>query len=120
MTKSLGLKVIPSAFQIRFGGCKGVVSQDPNIDYEKDVLVIRNSMKKFNSTSKKLEILQVTNPGKEHSLLNYYTFSLSVHILRLPTNYTTHFSRVFIHISHVELTFLEISSQCMHDLFTIF
>ena len=73
MTKSLGLKVIPSAFQIRFGGCKGVVSQEPNIDYEKDVLVIRNSMKKFNSTSKKLEILQVTNPGKEHSsiLLNF-------------------------------------------------
>ncbi|XP_078314526.1 uncharacterized protein LOC144617504 isoform X2 [Crassostrea virginica] len=66
VTKSLGLKVIPSAFQIRFGGCKGVVSQDPNIDYEKDVLVIRNSMKKFNSTSKKLEILQVTNPGRLH------------------------------------------------------
>ena len=111
MTKSLGLKVIPSAFQIRFGGCKGVVSQEPNIDYEKDVLVIRNSMKKFNSTSKKLEILQVTNPGKERTffypfeLLNFYTFSLCVHILRLPTYYTTHFSRVFRHISHAQLTF---------------
>uniref|UniRef100_K1QZ50 RNA-dependent RNA polymerase n=2 Tax=Magallana gigas TaxID=29159 RepID=K1QZ50_MAGGI len=62
VTKALGYKVKPSAFQIRYGGCKGVVSQDPDLGEEKDVLVIRESMNKFNSESKKLEILQVTKP----------------------------------------------------------
>lgn len=57
----------PSAFQIRYGGCKGVVSQDPELGEEKDVLVIRKSMKKFNSESKNLEILQVTKPGMNYS-----------------------------------------------------
>lgn len=66
VTKALGYKVKPSAFQIRYGGCKGVVSQDPALGEEKDVLVIRESMNKFNSESKKLEILQVTQPGRLH------------------------------------------------------
>ena len=59
----LQLSPVPSAFQIRFGGCKGVVARDPSLGAEKDVLVIRNSMKKFESDSHNLEILEVTRPG---------------------------------------------------------
>ncbi|XP_061173523.1 uncharacterized protein LOC133182687 [Saccostrea echinata] len=66
VTDALKLKVTPSAFQIRFGGCKGVVSQDPSLSKENSVLVIRESMNKFTSESKTLEILEVTNPGRLH------------------------------------------------------
>lgn len=56
---------MPSAFQIRFGGCKGVVTQDPTLgnDADHDVLVIRKSMHKFKSDSNNLEILEETRPG---------------------------------------------------------
>ncbi|XP_056022215.1 uncharacterized protein LOC125649621 [Ostrea edulis] len=63
---ALQLNVEPSAFQIRYGGCKGVVSQDPNLSEDCSILVIRKSMDKFTSTSRNLEILQVTNPGRLH------------------------------------------------------
>ena len=59
----LQLSPVPSAFHIRFGGCKGVVARDPSLGAEKDVLVIRNSMTKFESDSHNLEILEVTRPG---------------------------------------------------------
>ncbi|XP_056022216.1 uncharacterized protein LOC125649620 [Ostrea edulis] len=66
VANALQLNVVPSAFQIRYGGCKGVVSQDPNLSKASSILVIRQSMNKFTSNSKNLEILQVTNPGKLH------------------------------------------------------
>ena len=44
-----------------------MVSQDPTLGAEDDVLVIRNSMKKFESDSHNLEILEVTRPGKYDS-----------------------------------------------------
>lgn len=56
----------PSAFQIRFGGCKGMAAQDPTLGNDTEVLVIRKSMKKFESKSNNLEILEVTRPGKTY------------------------------------------------------
>ncbi|XP_062566009.1 uncharacterized protein LOC134228365 [Saccostrea cucullata] len=61
--KIMGLKTVPSAFQIRYGGCKGVVAQDPSFGTERKVLVIRESMKKFESNSSSLEVLQYSRPG---------------------------------------------------------
>ncbi|CAB4416419.1 unnamed protein product [Rhizophagus irregularis] len=58
-------KEIPSVFQIRFGGCKGVVAVDPSL--EGDVLCIRPSQKKFIAPSSILEIVKtVKNPLPGH------------------------------------------------------
>ncbi|XP_062593720.1 uncharacterized protein LOC134255214 isoform X2 [Saccostrea cucullata] len=54
------------ATKIRYGGCKGVVAQDPSLGTEREVLVIRDSMKKFESSSTSLEILQFSRPGRLH------------------------------------------------------
>jgi RNA-dependent RNA polymerase len=50
-----------SAFQIRFGGAKGVVAKDPNLTSHK--LQIRPSMMKFQSDH---PMLEVNGPAKEH------------------------------------------------------
>ena len=58
VTKSLNIRSSPSAFQIRYGGCKGVVSVCP--DLEGDQLHVRHSMEKFQSDHHGLEY---TEPG---------------------------------------------------------
>lgn len=63
VSNELNISPVPSAFQIRFGGCKGVVAQDPTLGDDADVLVIRKSMHKFKSDSNNLEILEETRPG---------------------------------------------------------
>lgn len=60
----MGLNTVPSAFQIRFGGCKGVIAIDSSLGENREIVVIRESMKKFESNSKSLEVLQVSRPGK--------------------------------------------------------
>ena len=57
------LQVTPSAFQIRFGGCKGVVSVWPGISDESK-LQVRKSMTTFMSTHNVLEVIQWTSRGK--------------------------------------------------------
>jgi len=56
------LSYVPSAFQIRFGGCKGVVALAPDIgDDEK--LQIRKSMEKFSSEHCHIEVAETSRPG---------------------------------------------------------
>ncbi|KAF7682826.1 putative RNA-dependent RNA polymerase 1 [Astathelohania contejeani] len=54
IAETLNLHFIPSAFQIRIGGYKGVVGVDPRLFHK---LILRNSMKKFISKHKALEII---------------------------------------------------------------
>ncbi|PHT33925.1 hypothetical protein CQW23_25725 [Capsicum baccatum] len=49
-----GLQYTPSAFQIRYGGCKGVVAVDP---YSSMKLSLRKSMLKYESNNIKLDVL---------------------------------------------------------------
>lgn len=60
----MDLNIVPSALQIRYGGCKGVIAIDPSLGENREIIVIRESMKKFESNSKSLEVLQVSRPGK--------------------------------------------------------
>lgn len=65
----MGLNTVPSAFQIRFGGCKGVIAIDPSLGEDREILVIRESMKKFDSNSRSLEVLQKSRPGRQFLFL---------------------------------------------------
>jgi RNA-dependent RNA polymerase len=66
VAEKLDMFGIPSAFQIRYAGCKGVVSQDPTLG-DLDIMEIRPSMKKFESDHKVVEILSYTSPGIKQS-----------------------------------------------------
>jgi len=70
VTKSLHISSSPSAFQIRYGGCKGVVSVCP--DLEDDQLHVRKSMEKFSSNHRELEVVQYTKPGT--LVVTFYVF----------------------------------------------
>eukprot|EP01117_Protostelium_nocturnum_P010560 TRINITY_DN3799_c0_g1_i2.p1 TRINITY_DN3799_c0_g1~~TRINITY_DN3799_c0_g1_i2.p1 ORF type:complete len:1271 (+),score=269.09 TRINITY_DN3799_c0_g1_i2:42-3854(+) len=57
---------IPSAFQIRLGGNKGVVAVDPSLDGIQ--ICLRDSMKKFNSKHRILEVVGYSYPQKDTDL----------------------------------------------------
>ncbi|KAK3099015.1 hypothetical protein FSP39_025293 [Pinctada imbricata] len=65
IASSLSLKVTPSAFQIRYGGCKGVIAKNPALG-DVNALIIRKSMNKFNSPSTFIETMAHTKPAQLH------------------------------------------------------
>ena len=63
---SLDLDPIPSAYQIRFQGCKGMLAIDPSLPNGdvKEILLYRKSMNKFVSSHSALEICEATKPSE--------------------------------------------------------
>lgn len=51
-----------SVMQIRYGGCKGTVSVNPDLDYTEKQLILRKSMHKFMSTHDILELCKISAP----------------------------------------------------------
>ena len=70
----MNLRYTPSAFQIRFGGCKGVVALAPDLG-EEEKLQLRKSMEKFPSEHNQLEVVETSRPGlHNHNMLFSQTF----------------------------------------------
>ncbi|XP_062569602.1 uncharacterized protein LOC134231636 [Saccostrea cucullata] len=63
IAKEMNIKAVPSAFQIHYNGCKGVVVQDPLLE-QGITLFIRQSLKRHQSSSSCLEILKTSYPGR--------------------------------------------------------
>ncbi|CAM4756921.1 unnamed protein product [Rotaria magnacalcarata] len=55
-----------SVMQIRYGGCKGTVSVNPDLDYTEKQLILRKSMHKFISTHDVLELCKISAPRPIH------------------------------------------------------
>ena len=62
MAAAIGLRGTPSAYQIRFKGCKGVVAIDPTLDGNQ--MVIRPSMEKFQSNHGGIEVMRTSQASK--------------------------------------------------------
>ncbi len=60
VAKKIAKDFVPSAIQVRFAGCKGVLTQDPRLPGNK--AVFRPSMRKFESSHRRLEVLQTSRP----------------------------------------------------------
>ena len=66
VSKNLGMKNEPSAYQIRYGGCKGMLAVDPTLPEgnTREILQLRESMKKFESSHASLEICEGSRPSE--------------------------------------------------------
>ena len=60
VAKKIAKNFLPSAIQIRFAGCKGVLTLDPRLSGNE--AVFRPSMRKFESPHRRLEVLQTSRP----------------------------------------------------------
>ncbi|GMH41422.1 hypothetical protein BSKO_09332 [Bryopsis sp. KO-2023] len=64
ISAAIHLPFPPSAFQIRLGGCKGVVAIDPSCQPGK--VFVRQSMKKYESDHNYVEVLERSRPSPLH------------------------------------------------------
>lgn len=62
ITDVMRLSWVPSAFQIRLGGSKGVVAIDPNLT-DHDCVYVRESMQKYESSYRTVEVLEQSRPS---------------------------------------------------------
>lgn len=60
VAKKIAKDFVPSAIQVRFAGCKGVLTLDPRLPEK--IAVFRPSMRKFESRHRRLEVLQTSRP----------------------------------------------------------
>ncbi|XP_023932804.1 uncharacterized protein LOC106181258 [Lingula anatina] len=65
VAEKLKFDPVPSAFQIRYAGCKGVLTVDPFLS-EMEHMQIRPSMNKFDSLHSNLEIISTSRPVGLH------------------------------------------------------
>jgi len=82
VSKKLRLAHTPSAFQIRFGGCKGVLSVWQSLDGEK--IEIRPSMKKFESHHNNLDVVNFSSPGSTRNYTYYLIQQVGRYTARWP------------------------------------
>ncbi len=75
IARELNMKRVPSAFQIRYGGCKGMIAKDPTIRGDK--LITRTSMEKFESTHEGIEVMNYSKPCKTMKLFKPYILECS-------------------------------------------
>ena len=57
-------RYIPSAYQVRIAGCKGMLAIDPQSGIEDYYIKVRPSMQKFRSTNWELEVVDYSRPRK--------------------------------------------------------
>lgn len=73
---------IPSAYQIRMAGCKGLIITDPHSTFDQLYIKIRPSMKKFECNDWTLDICDFSRPSKvlivEENSLNEKRFTCCV------------------------------------------
>ena len=60
VAKKIAKNFLPSAIQVRFAGCKGVLTLDPRLP--DNIAVFRPSMHKFESSHRRIEVLQTSRP----------------------------------------------------------
>ena len=60
VAKKIAKNFLPSAIQVRFAGCKGVLTLDPRLP--DNIAVFRPSMRKFESSHRRIEVLQTSRP----------------------------------------------------------
>ena len=72
VAREISLNYVPSAIQIRFAGCKGVLTLDPTLPDK--TAVFRPSMRKFESPHRRLEVLQTSRP--QPAFLNHQLIML--------------------------------------------
>ncbi len=65
-----------SVMQIRYGGCKGTVSVNPDLDYTEKQLILRKSMHKFISTHDVLELCKISAPRMCLFVSKFYLYDL--------------------------------------------
>lgn len=56
INEKLSHRILPSAYQIRLAGCKGLIIIDPDSTFDQFYIKIRRSMQKFHSDDWSLEI----------------------------------------------------------------
>lgn len=59
----MGIRRKFSVMQIRYAGCKGTVSVNPDLDYTEKQLILRKSMHKFVSPHDVLELCKISAPS---------------------------------------------------------
>jgi RNA-dependent RNA polymerase len=59
---------IPSAYQVRIAGCKGMLAIDPESRLDQYYIKVRESMEKFKSDNWDLEICEYSKPRKFRDL----------------------------------------------------
>jgi RNA-dependent RNA polymerase len=66
---------VPSAFQVRIAGCKGMLAIDPKSKSNQFYIQIRKSMVKFDSDDWTLHVVDHSRPSKYSQVMNFYMIS---------------------------------------------
>ncbi|XP_077981928.1 uncharacterized protein LOC144436934 [Glandiceps talaboti] len=99
--EEIGRSIVPSAYQIRFGGSKGVVAIGTDFSDDEEMIEIRGSMQKFESNHSKIEVMSVTSPGRLYFNRQAITVLSGLEIpdkvfLKLQDQMLSHLAKMFL------------------------